>query len=145
MRSMTAPALLSSALRAKPSGRLAQSALSWMQSKTASRGLKLMAGAEMVSDKLPGMPDRTVPPVLLGRILSGALVGAVLYKTGRGSLFTGAAVGGLGAVAGTFAALRLRKLASERTSLQEPWPGFVEDALTVATGKAVLSGYKPKR
>ncbi|GAB2963020.1 glycine zipper 2TM domain-containing protein [Hymenobacter coalescens] len=143
MRSMTAPALLSSALRAHPSGRLAHSSFSWLQSKGAARSLKLLAGAEMASDKLPGMPDRTVLPVLTGRALSGALVGAVLYKTNRGSLFQGAAVGSLGAVAGSFAALYLRKLASRRTPLKEPWAGFVEDALTVVTGKALLSGHQP--
>jgi uncharacterized membrane protein len=143
MRSMTAPALLSSALRHNPSGRLAHSALSWLQSKGAARTLKVLAGAEMASDKLPGMPDRTAPPVLAGRMLSGALVGAVLYKANRGSLLKGAVVGSLGAVAGSYAALALRKLASQRTGLKEPWTGFVEDALTVATGKAVLGSRQP--
>lgn len=138
MRSMTAPALLSSALRQHPSKRLAKSALSWLQTKGAANTLKVLAGAEMASDKLPGMPDRTVPPVLAGRALSGALVGAALYRANRGSLLKGAAVGSLGAVAGSFAALYLRKLTSQRTPLKEPWAGFLEDALTVATGKAVL-------
>ncbi|MCC3156553.1 DUF4126 family protein [Hymenobacter sp. 15J16-1T3B] len=143
MRSMTAPALLSSALRHHPSGRLAHSALSWLQSKGAATTLKVLAGAEMASDKLPNMPDRTAAPVLAGRALSGALVGAVLYKTNRGSLLKGAAVGSLGAVAGSFAALYLRKLTSSKTPLKEPWAGFLEDALTVATGKAVLSSHQP--
>lgn len=140
MRSITAPALLSSSLRQHPSGRLAHSALSWLQTPAAANILKTLAGAEMVGDKLPNAPDRTELPVLTGRALSGALVGAVLYKTNRGSLLTGAVVGSLGAVVGSYAALYLRKLASQRTALQEPWTGLVEDALTVAAGKAVLSG-----
>ncbi|RTQ45893.1 DUF4126 domain-containing protein [Hymenobacter gummosus] len=144
MRSMTAPALLSTALHHHPSGRLAYSALSWLQSGGAARALQLMAGAEMAGDKLPNAPDRTVLPVLAGRALSGALVGAVLYKTNRGNLLTGAVVGSLGAVAGSFAALYLRKLADQRTALKEPWTGFVEDALTLAAGKALLSGHQPK-
>jgi uncharacterized membrane protein len=99
----------------------------------------------MVGDKLPNAPDRTAPPVLAGRVLNGALVGAILAKTNRGSLLTGAVVGSLGAVAGSYAALYLRKLADERSDLQEPWTGVVEDVLTVATGQALLRGHQPQQ
>ncbi|KAA9333245.1 DUF4126 family protein [Hymenobacter busanensis] len=145
MRSMSAPALLSSALRRRPSGRLAHSSLGWFQSKWAARGLKLLAGSEMLADKLPQMPDRTAPPVLAGRVVSGALVGAIVHKLNRGSLLSGAVVGGVGAVAGSYAAMSLRKLADQRTDLKEPWTGVVEDVLTIVSGKALLSGRKPGR
>lgn len=140
---MTAPALLSHALRQHPSGRLAHSALSWLQTPAAANILKTLAGAEMVGDKLPNAPNRTDPSPLIGRALSGALIGAVLYKTSRGSLLEGAVVGSLGAVAGSFAALYLRRLADQHTPLKEPWTGLVEDALTVATGQAVLRRHQP--
>lgn len=143
MRSMTAPALLSSALRQHPSGRLAHSALRWLQTPTAANILKTLAGAEMVGDKLPNTPDRTDPSPLIGRALSGALIGAVLYKTNRGSLLEGAVVGSLGAVAGSFAAFHLRQLADRHTALKEPWTGLVEDALTIAAGQAVLRRHQP--
>lgn len=144
MRSMMAPALLSHALRRHPSGRLAHSALSWLQTPAAANILKTLAGAELVGDKLPSTPDRTEPSPLISRALSGALVGAVLYKTNRGRLLTGAVVGGLGAVAGSFAAFHLRQLADQRTPLKEPWTGLIEDVLTVATGQAVLGSHPPR-
>ena len=86
---------------------------------------------------LPQLPEHPV------RRPDGALIGAVLYKTNRGSLLTGAVVGGLGAVAGSYAAMHLRKLTAERTPLKEPWTGLVEDALTVATGQLLLNSRQP--
>ncbi len=145
MRSMSAPALLSSALRQHPSRRLAHSRLSWLQSSGASTGLKLLAGAEMIGDKLPNAPNRTEPISVVGRTLSGALVGAALYKLNRQKLLRGAAVGGLGAIAGTFGAFALRKLAADSGELPEPLPGVVEDLLVVAGGKTLLHHYQPRR
>lgn len=145
MRSMSAPALLNGALRQQPSGRLAHSKLSWLQSSAAGTGLKLLAGAEMVGDKLPNAPDRTQAISVAGRAMSGALVGAVLYKLNRQKMLRGAVVGGLGAVAGTFGAFALRKLASSKGELPEPLPGLLEDLLVVAGGKSLLSNYQPKQ
>ncbi|AIZ62527.1 hypothetical protein PK28_00330 [Hymenobacter sp. DG25B] len=145
MRSMSAPALLSGALREQPSGRLAHSKFSWLQNGAVSAGLKALAGAEMVGDKLPTMPNRTEPVSVVGRTLSGALVGAALYKLNRQKLLRGAAVGGLGALAGTFGAFALRKLADNSGTTKEPWTGFIEDALVVAGGKSLLHNYQPRQ
>jgi uncharacterized membrane protein len=89
MRSMSAPALLSGALREQPSGRLAHSKFSWLQNGAVSAGLK--------------------------------------------------------ALAGTFGAFALRKLADNSGTTKEPWTGFVEDALVVAGGKALLHNYQPRQ
>ncbi|MCC2547395.1 DUF4126 family protein [Hymenobacter sp. BT175] len=145
MRSMSAPALLSSALRRHPSSRLAHSSFSLLQQKGGGRGLKLLAAAEMVGDKLPQMPDRTEPISIAGRALSGAVVGAVLYKLGYRKLVSGALLGGAAAVAGTFGAYYLRRAVNEKTSLQEPTAGFLEDAVVVGLGNAILHGYKPRQ
>ena len=76
LRSMSAPAFLSHLLTHQPTSGLDGSPLRLLQKPLVATGLKLMAAGEMVADKLPGMPDRTAPSVLLGRLLSGALVGA---------------------------------------------------------------------
>ncbi|KUG08020.1 DUF4126 family protein [Solirubrum puertoriconensis] len=143
LRSMSSLAMLSHVLHKQPSGRLAASPLRWFQSGTAANALKVMAGGELLGDKLPNMPDRTAPPILGGRILSGALVGGVLAKANRNSLWQGALLGAAAAVASSYAALYLRKAASRNTPVKEPWTGVVEDAITLASGTALLKGNTP--
>ncbi|WP_400193179.1 DUF4126 family protein [Hymenobacter sp. B81] len=138
MRSMSALAFVSHHLRHRPAGGFTQAPLRWLQTPLVAHGLKLLAGAEMLGDKLPAMPARTAPVSVAGRTLSGALAGAVLYKLNRQKLLRGALVGGTAAAAGTFAAFHLRRLADQQTDLQEPWTGFVEDALVFSGGKLLL-------
>src|SRR5215831_817434 len=44
--------------------------------------LTLLAIAELVADKLPKTPNRTSPPGLIARILTGALTGACVAASG---------------------------------------------------------------
>jgi len=45
---------------------------------------KLFAAGEFIYDKVPTVPSRIAPPLLLGRIAAGALVGATVgRRTGR--------------------------------------------------------------
>lgn len=138
MRSMSAPAYLSHHLTRNPSWFLLSSPLRMLQKPLVATGFKLAAAGEMVMDKLPATPDRIAPPVLLGRLLSGALVGAAVYKSREGSSATGAVVGGLSAVVATFVSYALRK----GISAQANWPiaavGVGEDALVLSTGAALL-------
>ena len=138
MRSMSAPALLSHYLSRNPSWFLLSSPLRALQKPLVARGFKLAAAGEMVMDKLPNTPDRIAPPVLLGRLLSGALVGAAVYKSREGSSAAGAVVGGLGAVVATFVSYALRVGISK----QAGWPvaavGVGEDALVLGSGAALL-------
>jgi uncharacterized membrane protein len=138
MRSMSAPALLSHSLAKKPSKALGKSRLRFLQSPTAATVLKVMAGGEMVGDKLPGAPDRTAPPVLGGRIVSGALVGAATYKAAGGKPLAGALFGSLAAIGATYGALALRKRLGRASGLPDPVWGLTEDCVTVASGLALL-------
>ena len=92
IRSMTAPALLSrSASRGALAG-IAGTPFAPLASPRTARILALLAVGEAVGDKLWAAPDRVSVPGLLGRILSGALVGAALFAsegqrgTGGGAL-----------------------------------------------------------
>ena len=140
MRSMSAPAFLSHELSRKPSWLLVNSPLRMLQKPLVAKGLKLAAAGEMIMDKLPGTPDRIAPPALLGRLLSGALVGAALYKSRQGSSATGAVVGGISAVAASFISYALRK----GISAQAQWPiaavGVGEDAVVLSSGAALARG-----
>jgi len=145
MRSMSAPAFLSHYLARNPSWFLLSSPLRMLQKPVVARGLQLAAAGEMLADKLPGTPDRIAPPVLLGRLLSGALVGAAVYKSREGSSATGAVVGGLGAVVATFVSYALRVGISK----QAGWPvaavGVGEDALVLGSGAVLLRAQPGRR
>lgn len=139
MRSMSAPATLSHALAANNSAALAGSPLAFMQSPTTAAVLKAVAVAEIGGDKIPGMPDRTILPILSGRILSGALVGAAAYKAKNDDMLTGALIGVAMAVAASYGALYIRKALDRTTGLPDALVGLVEDGLVLKSAAAVVA------
>lgn len=143
MRSMSAPAFLSHYLARQPHSGLDRSPLRLLQKPATARLLKVLAAGEMVGDKLPNAPDRTAPPVLLGRLLSGALVGAAWYKSRHGSALGGGLLGGVVAVAATFVSYALRTGFSQQSGLPVALVGVGEDALVVGGGAALLRAQKP--
>ncbi|WP_167856957.1 DUF4126 family protein [Hymenobacter aquaticus] len=136
LRSMTPLAFLSRSFSKQHSAAIAASPFRLLQSGAAATGLKVLAAGEMVADKLPGMPDRISPTALLGRSLSGALMGAMLYKSGRRSWLGGGLLGGLAAVAGTFGSFYLRKELGRQTQLPDAVWALLEDATVVASSQA---------
>ncbi|MBC6990339.1 DUF4126 family protein [Hymenobacter sp. BT491] len=145
MRSMSAPAALSHGLQKNRSAALGSSLLRFMQTPTAATTLKVAAGAEMIGDKLPGMPDRTAPAILGGRILSGALVGATAYKAKGANAAVGAALGGVMAVAATFGALFLRKSLDKATGFPDVVWGLAEDGLVLTSAQAIAKDVRGKK
>lgn len=86
---------------------------------------------ELVGDKSPKVPTRTVPPVLAGRAVSGAASALALAQRDHGSRVQWALAGALGAVAGSYAGVQARRVAAARFG--SDWPGaLTEDALTIA-------------
>ncbi len=143
MRSMSAPAFLSHYLSQQPNSGLAGSPLRFLQKPGTANVLKVLAAGEMVADKLPATPNRTAPPVLLGRLLSGALVGAAWYKSRHGRALSGGLLGGLAAVASTFVSYALRTGISKQSGVPVALVGVGEDALVVAGGATLLRGQRP--
>jgi uncharacterized membrane protein len=139
MRSMTAPATISHALAKNNSHALAGSPLRFLQSPTVAKVLKGLAVSEMAADKMPGMPDRTSPPILGGRILAGALVGAAAYKAKNDNMLAGALIGGSMAVAATYGALYLRKALGRTTGLPDTIWAVLEDSLVLKSAVAVAN------
>src|SRR6266699_4483459 len=80
LRSMTAPAAVSWAAR-----------LGWLHVENTGLAflgftftpyiLTVLAIGELIADKLPKTPSRKAPPGFMGRVLSGAVCGAVLGAT----------------------------------------------------------------
>ena len=98
------------------------------------RAPRLFAAGELIYDKVPSVPRRVAPGLIVGRVAAGALVGTVVAnRTGRSR--TGSAIlGGLIAFAGAHLTYRMRRALSERM------PAFaaalVEDALVVGAATA---------
>jgi uncharacterized membrane protein len=143
MRSLSAPAFLSHYLSQQPHSGLAGSRLRFLQKPFTAGLLKVLAAGEMVGDKLPNAPNRTDPPVLLGRLLSGALVGAAWYRSRHGSALGGGLLGGLAAVAATFVSFGLRMGISQRAGVSTALVGVGEDTAVLVGGTALLSAQKP--
>jgi uncharacterized membrane protein len=142
MRSVSAPAFLSHYLARRPVAGLAGSWLRFLQKPAAATVLKVLAAGEIVADKLPNAPDRIAPPVLLGRLLSGTLVGAAWYKSRHGSALSGGLLGGLVAGGATFISYALRTGISKQTGVPVALVGVGEDALVLAGGAALLNGHR---
>jgi len=140
MRAVIAPALLSHFLVKSPAGALNFSRLHYLQVPKVALGLKLAAGAELVTDKLPFTPNRIVPMQLTGRVLSGAVVGATLALANKQNQIAGALLGGLAATASTYIFFYLRKELGKTTGLPDASIAVLEDTLAIAGGYRVLQG-----
>ena len=92
--------------------------------------LKLMALAEFLADKLPITPDRTRPVSVTIRCLSGAVVGAGIFRAAGSKATTGALLGAVIAGASTFGSFYLRKAVTD-AGLGNFVAGVIEDALVI--------------
>ncbi|HEU4994135.1 MAG TPA: hypothetical protein VFT29_04920 [Gemmatimonadaceae bacterium] len=134
MHDGTREALIPLALLAAASGARTWSGVAAIAPRT--RGFAL---GELVYDKVPSVPDRTSPASLLGRIMAGALVGAMVAGRTRRKRGESAVVGGFVAFASAHATYRLRRALSAR--LPAVAAALLEDAIVVgaaATGAALL-------
>lgn len=137
LRSMMAPAAVSQGASRKML-RLREPATEFLGTEMAANILAALAAAELVADKLPFTPDRTLPPSLMLRAASGALCGAAVSSAMRGSAVHGAMLGSAAAVGAAFAGRELRRMAHRQN-----WPdgpvALVEDVLAISGAAAVIN------
>ena len=133
LRSMSGPAFVSSAA-AQDRVPLDGTRLSFLGSPIVSKLFLLAAAGELVGDKLPSTPGRTSPPALIGRVGSGALVGAAVFASEGRRAAAGGAMGAVAAVAAAYAGERLRAGLGEVTDLPDPVVALVEDWVVLYTG-----------
>ena len=141
MRTFSAPAILS-ILLARDAGSVQGSIEQALSSKVGGRTLSVLALGELVGDKLPNIPARTVPPALAGRILSGALVGAALARRDKQPVLGPVLLGAAAAVASSFAFSALRRFATQRLHIPNVVAGLLEDALVAMAGTRLLAALK---
>jgi uncharacterized membrane protein len=130
MRSMTAPAVVSFKLKriAKAEGLEHPTGLSGGRVGT---GLALAALAELVADKLPRTPNRTAPPALIMRGVSGAFAGAALSGRERNNRIKGAVLGGLAAVGVAYGMYYLRGWLVKKSGVPDAALAIGEDAIAL--------------
>ncbi|WP_420148067.1 DUF4126 family protein [Spirosoma sp.] len=139
MRSMTAPALVSYKLSHLKASLPTDSKLHFLAAPAATTVLGIMAGGELVGDKLPNAPDRIAQPQVWGRIASGALSGAALTEADGHDATYGATLGAIGATIGSFAFFYLRQWLTHDKDLPDPLVALAEDVLAVGTGWKLIN------
>jgi uncharacterized membrane protein len=137
MRTFTATAVVSHVYSRHPSKQIRWTPLGFMQSISASKVFKVLAAGELVGDKMPFAPNRTSAGGLTGRILSGALCGATVYKANYKKPAIGGLVGAAAAVASAFSCMFLRAKLGKSTGLPDAVIGAIEDVIVITTGVAV--------
>lgn len=99
-------------------------------------GSVLATTGELVGDKLPSTPSRLDPAPLGGRILAGAGAAYAIARRRGEDVVPATLIGGLSAVAGSYAGHRYRAWASKR--VPPLTAAVVEDAVALSIGAAVL-------
>ena len=138
VRSMAAPALLARAAARGEFAGLRGTRFAALGSGGVSALLQALMLGEMVGDKTSLVPARTSAGPLFARALSGALVGSALYVSRRRPGVPGALLGALSALAGVYAADRLRSATTQGLGLPDPVFGLLEDGLVLFGGSRLL-------
>jgi uncharacterized membrane protein len=138
LRSMTAPALFSYVTSHRDEPALAGTPLGRIATPQVAGTLCVLAVGELIADKLPKTPSRTVPPSVLFRALSGGVIGAAVCAEAGRSRAAGAILGVAGAVAATYGAYHLRQATDHKTGLPDPVVALVEDAIAIGGGLGLL-------
>jgi len=103
--------------------------------------LSLLAIAELIVDKLPNTPNRTAPPGLIARIVTGAFTGACVSIGGGQSAFVGAALGVIGGVAGCFAGYQVRSRLVRSLRLPDLYVALLEDLVAIGGSLFIVSRF----
>jgi len=138
MRTMAPLSALSTYLSRAPLPLLTGFPFGFLQKKYVAIGLKALTLAEMAGDKKADTPARIVKEGLIGRAVSGAVVGAAIYKSRNGSAIGGAILGGTVAVAATYGSYILRKKIVEKSNVNDPTIGAVEDLIALQSASFIL-------
>ena len=103
--------------------------------------LSLLAIGEIIFDKLPNTPNRTAPPGLMARIVTGGFTGACVSLGGGKSAFAGAGLGVVGGIVGTFAGYHAR--ARLVKSLRQPDfnIALLEDLVAIGGSLLIVSRF----
>ncbi|RYY24631.1 MAG: DUF4126 family protein [Sphingobacteriaceae bacterium] len=138
MRTMAPLSALSGYLSQAPLPLLQGFPFGLLQKKYVALGLKALTLAEMAGDKKADTPARIIKQGLISRAVSGAVVGAVIYKSRNGSAIGGAILGATVATAATFGTYLLRKKIVAGSNVNDPTVGAIEDMIALQGASFIL-------
>jgi uncharacterized membrane protein len=138
LRSMAAPALLGRAVRRGDVEGVPGTPFAVLGSSKVSNALQLLMIGEMVADKTPFIPSRTSAPALLGRGLSGALVGAALFASRQRNATSGAGIGALSALVAAYTGEQLRMQGTQKLGVPDQILALLEDGIVLFGGTRLL-------
>ena len=134
LRSMTPLAAASMAVAAHPERDTGAPRL--IGKPLARAGALTMAAGELLGDKWKKAPDRTTPPGLVARLITGGIAGAALAP--RRDRVPAAVLGAAGAMLAGYVGLALRKRAMARYG--QTRSGVVEDGITLLATSLLMGG-----
>jgi uncharacterized membrane protein len=140
LRSMTAPAVVAWAAHLHWL-KLQSSPLSSMGSIVAVVVFTLGALVEVVFDKLPSTPSRTIGAGLIARIVFGGVTGAAVAASGSQSISLGAVLGAAGGIAGAFVGYEVRKRLVRLLKVPDLVIACMEDAVAIGGGLFIVSRF----
>ena len=140
LRSMTAPAVTSLAAHWHWFS-LQNSGLAFMGSAVAAYIFAAAALGELVVDKLPQAPSRKELLGLIARIVLGGLSAAVLCAAVNQSAGLGAALGGVGGIAGAYAGYEARMRLVKALKVPDFVIALLEDAVAIGGGFFIVSRF----
>ena len=103
--------------------------------------LSVLAITEVIFDKLPNTPNRTAPPGLIGRIVTGALTGACVSLGGGRTAFVGAGLGVIGGIVGCFAGYHARARLVRFLHQPELYVALLEDLIAIGGSLFIVSRF----
>lgn len=136
MRTMVPLSIMSTKFHKNKQLNLKNTKFNFIQNGLVSTLLDMAALGELAGDKNPNAPDRTEAVGVIGRALSGALVGATIYKASFRNPINGALIGAIAAVAATYIFFNLRKKLAYKTG-NDKIIGLAEDALAFTAGNVL--------
>ncbi len=137
MRSMLAPTLVSRALAERADLDEACEPARTLASQPVRQYLLPLATGELLGDKLPFAPDRTIAPSMLVRALSGGVSAAALAGARRQPRLLPAVIGATAACVAARVAIGLRKRYAADTWINAGL-GLAEDGIALSLGHAGL-------
>ena len=105
--------------------------LRWRGGDAARLAYAALAVGELIADKLPATPNRTIPPALAFRTLSGGFCGRSVAVSFDGDRRAGIFAGAVGAVLASYGGMFLRTQITHRTGIPDPIVALFEDGLAI--------------